>query len=131
VDVSASFPVPVTFLKNTSTLEKSDSLTGDTDQEEEENDKDNAPTFEKKVTDPPLGASNPDTASVSAVTFSGNTEVTGGNSGPKKVTGAPTHRCLATQEAGWLLSVDDGWALMRWSRGGPDTEIPLDMLEEV
>jgi hypothetical protein len=131
VDVSASFPVPVTFLKNTSTLEKSDSLTGDTDQEEEENDKDNAPTFEKKVTDPPLGASNPDTASVSAVTFSGNTEVTGGNSGPKKVTGAPTHRCLATQDAGWLLSVDDGWALMRWSRGGPDTEIPLDMLEEV
>jgi hypothetical protein len=131
VDVSGSFSNPVTYFEKESALEKSDSLTGDTDQEEEENDKDNAPTFEKKVTDPPLGALNPDAASDSAVTFSGNEQVTGGNSGPKKVTGAPTHRCLATQEAGWLLSVDDGWALMRWSRGGPDTEIPLDMLEEV
>jgi len=131
VDVSGSFSNPVTFSKNTSTLEKSDSFTGDTEQGEEENDKDNAPTFEKKVTDPPLGASNPYTASVSAVTFSGNTEVTEGNESQKQVTGAPTHRRLDNQESGWILSVDDGWALMRWSRGGPDTEIPLDMLEEV
>jgi len=131
VDVSASFSNPVTYFEKESTLEKSDSHTGDTEQGEEENDKDNAPIPEKKVTDLPLGASNPDTVSDSAVTFSGNTEVTGGNSGPEKVTGDPTHRRRDTQEAGWLLSVDDGWALMRWSRGGPNTEIPLDMLEEV
>ncbi len=83
-DVSGGFSDSVTFSKKMSTLEKSDSLSGDTPHGEVGETNGNVPTFEKKVTDSPPEPSTPSAARVSPVTTGevtgGNRGVTGGNS---------------------------------------------------